>query len=128
MPMSTLSTTIRPYLDRLGLALSSLCAVHCVGTLVLVSLLGLSGGALLSPVIHETGLALAIAVAVLTLGVGAVAHGRTAPLKVGIPGIVLMACALMVPHGWRESVLTIAGVALVATAHWQNLRHSAPSV
>ena len=35
------------------------------------------------------------------------------------------ALALLVGHGAREAVLTIAGVALVAFAHWQNLRAAA---
>ena len=122
--MTPLSTTIRPWMDRLGMTLSGLCAVHCLGTLLLVSFLGLGGGLLLSPKIHEVGLVMAIAVAVLTLGVRALRQRQTAQLKFGIPGILLMASALLVEHGVRESLLTIAGVGLVAWAHWQNLRHA----
>ena len=40
----------------------------------------------------------------------------------GACGIALMAAALLVGHGAREAVLTIAGVGLVATAHIRNLR------
>lgn len=116
--------SIRNRLDGLGMALSGLCAVHCVLGLVLVTVLGLGGGVLLRPEIHEIGLALAVGVGILTLGLGALRHGRTGPLLIGGCGIALMAAALTVPHGPGEAVLTIAGVALVAFAHIRNLRHA----
>lgn len=116
--------SIRNRLDGLGMVLSGLCAVHCLLGLVLVSVLGLGGGVLLAPEIHEIGLALAVGVGVLTLGLGALRHGRTGPLLIGGLGIALMATALLVGHGPAEAVLTIAGVALVAFAHIRNLRHA----
>ena len=114
--------SIRDRLDGFGVFLSGLCAVHCLLGLILVPLIGLGGGVLLSPRIHEAGLALAIAVGVVTLGLSALRHGRLQPALIGGLGIALMALALGVGHGTREAVLTIAGVALVATAHLQNLR------
>lgn len=116
--------SIRNRLDGLGMVLSGLCAVHCLLGLVLVSVLGLGGGVLLAPEIHEIGLALAIGVGVLTLGLGALRHGRTGPLLIGGAGITLMGAALLAGHGPAEAVLTIAGVALVAFAHIRNLRHA----
>lgn len=116
--------SIRNRLDSLGMILSGLCAVHCVLGLVLVTVLGLGGGILLRPEIHEIGLALAVGVGILTLGLGALRHGRTGPLLIGGCGIVLMATALVVRHGPAEAALTIAGVALVALAHIRNLRHA----
>ena len=114
--------SIRDRLDGFGVFLSGLCAVHCLLGLILVPVIGLGGGVLLSPRIHEAGLALAITVGVVTLGLSALRHGRLQPALIGALGIVLMALALGVGHGTREAVLTIAGVALVATAHLQNLR------
>ncbi|WP_298198728.1 MerC domain-containing protein [Novosphingobium sp.] len=114
--------SIRDRLDGFGVFLSGLCALHCLLGLILVPLIGLGGGVLLSPRIHEAGLALAIMVGVVTLGLSALRHGRLQPALIGALGIVLMALALGVGHGTREAVLTIAGVALVATAHLQNLR------
>jgi hypothetical protein len=116
--------SIRNRLDSLGMILSGLCAVHCVLGLVLVTVLGLGGGVLMRPEIHEIGLALAVGVGILTLGLGALRHGRTGPLLIGGCGIALMATALAVKHGPAEAALTIAGVALVAIAHIRNLRHA----
>jgi hypothetical protein len=117
--------SIRDRLDRVGMLLSGLCALHCVLGIVLVTVLGLGGGALLSPAIHRVGLVLAILVGIATLGIGALRHGALGPLAIGATGIVLMTSAILVGHGVSEAVLTIAGVALVALAHIRNLRHAA---
>jgi hypothetical protein len=123
--MSQVMLSIRDRLDRAGVLLSGLCALHCVLGIVLVSVLGLGGQALLAPAIHEIGLVLAIAVGAVTLGLGVARHGQTGPLVIGACGIGLMSAALFVGHGLPEAVLTIGGVALVATAHIRNLRHAA---
>jgi hypothetical protein len=117
--------SIRDRLDRVGVLLSGLCAIHCVLGLVLVTALGLGGEALLAPSIHEYGLALAILVGAVTLGLGALRHGQLGPLLIGACGITLMGLALAVPHGVAEAALTIMGVGLVAAAHIRNLRHAA---
>lgn len=123
--MSRVMLTIRDRFDRVGVVLSGLCALHCVLSIVLVSVLGIGGEVLLTPAIHEIGLALAILVGIVTLGLGVLRHRQTGPLLIGAGGIALMALALLVEHGPKEAMLTIAGVALVATAHIRNLRHAA---
>jgi hypothetical protein len=122
--MRTAMLSIRDRLDRVGVLLSGLCAVHCLASLLLVAGLGLGGEVLLAPVIHRVGLALAIAVGSVTLVLGVVRHGDPLPLHTGAAGIALMAVALFVGHGTVEAVLTIAGVALLAFAHLRNLRYS----
>ena len=122
--MSLMSFSIRDRIDRAGILLSGLCAVHCILGIALVSLLGLGGGLVLAPEIHEIGLALAVAIGVASLGFGMWRHGRPGPLAIGALGLGLMALALASRHGLMEAVLTISGVALVATAHIRNLRHA----
>ena len=116
--------SIRNRLDRVGVLLSGLCALHCLAGLLLVAGLGLGGGVLLAPEIHRLGLALAIAVGSVTLVLGVVRHGDPVPLQVGAAGIAFMAFALFVGHGMAEAALTILGVSLLAWAHLRNLRHS----
>lgn len=115
---------IRNRLDRIGVLLSGLCALHCLAGVLLVAGLGLGGEVLLAPVIHRVGLALAIGVGAITLVLGVIRHGDPLPLQVGAAGIALMAVALFTGHGTAEAVLTIAGVTLLAWAHLRNLRHS----
>ena len=114
---------MRDRFDRVGILLSGLCAVHCVATLVLVTVLGLGGGILLNPALHRVGLALAIAVGGIALGLGVSRHGRREPLVIGSAGLTLMMLALLTGHSPAEAALTIAGVSLVAFAHWRNVRH-----
>jgi hypothetical protein len=117
--------SIRNRLDSVGVLLSGLCMLHCVAGLLLVTVLGLSGGALLAPSIHRVGLALAAVVGIFTIGLGTLRHGRLLPLAIGGIGLALMATALFVGHGPAEAGFTVAGVALVATAHIRNLRAAA---
>lgn len=114
---------IRGRLDRIGLTLSVLCAVHCVGTLVLVAGLGLGGSVLLNPAIHRVGLALAMLVAGVAIGLGALRHRRPAPFVIAMMGLTFMGGALAAPREAEEAVLTIIGVVLVACAHVLNVRH-----
>lgn len=116
--------SIRGRLDRTGIYLSGLCALHCVLGIVLVSALGLGGEALFNPEFHKIGLALAIAVGLLSLGLGAVRHGRLVPLLIGGLGLALMAAGLQANHGLAEALWTIGGVVLVAAAHLINLRRA----
>jgi CHASE2 domain-containing sensor protein len=115
----------RDRLDRTGVWISGLCALHCVLTVVLVSLLGVGGQFLLNPVIHEFGLVLALVIGAISLGYGVMRHGRLGPIAVGASGLVLMAIAIGTHHGVGEAVLTVTGVALVASAHIWNLHRAA---
>ncbi|HEX4846845.1 MAG TPA: MerC domain-containing protein [Novosphingobium sp.] len=115
---------IRNRLDRMGVILSGLCALHCIAGLLLVAGLGLGGELLFAPEIHRIGLALAIVVGAITLVLGVVRHGDPRPLQLGAAGLGLMIVALVMGHNSTEAVLTIAGVALLGWAHLRNLRLS----
>lgn len=114
--------SFRRRLDQAGIALAGLCAVHCLLTLVVISVLGLGGHFLLDDNIHRVGLLLALIVAAVAIGWGMLRHGRMLPFAVALGGLALMGAALLVPHGTNEFVLTLAGVAIVSLAHWLNLR------
>ncbi len=120
--MSQAPSLIRRQLDRTGLLLSGLCAVHCIASIVAISLLGLGGHAFFSPDIHRYGLVLALIVAAVAIGWGALKHRQAAPFVVAMTGLSFMGGALAVPHGLQEVVLTIIGVSLVALGHILNLR------
>ncbi|MCP9221870.1 MerC domain-containing protein [Erythrobacter sp. LQ02-29] len=114
----------RNRLDKFGIVLSSLCAVHCVASIVVVSALGIGGEWLLSPAIHRWGLAVAVVIAGAAIGWGALRHRRRAPFVVAMTGLTFMGGALAAPHGMEEAILTIIGVALVSLGHILNLRHA----
>lgn len=118
-----LFSPIRRRLDRAGIALSALCAVHCLLSIMLVSALGIGGEFLLSPDLHRYGLVVAVLIAAVAIGWGALRHRVAAPFVVAMMGLSFMGGALAVPHGVQEAVLTIIGVALVSLGHILNLRH-----
>lgn len=108
--------------DRMGLIVSGLCMVHCLAGLFLIGMLGLGGGLLLHPAIHRVGLILAVVIGAGTIGMNALRHGHRLPLALGGTGLILMAGAIFSEHGAGEALMTIAGVALVASAHVINIR------
>ena len=116
-------TPIRQRLDRAGIALSALCAVHCLVSVLLISAIGIGAEALLDPAVHRVGLLIATLIAAVAIGWGAVKHRVAAPFVVAMTGLTFMGGALAVPHGVEEAVLTIIGVALVSLGHILNLRH-----
>jgi hypothetical protein len=120
--MDVIFPWIRHRLDRVGIALSCLCAVHCVLGLVIVAGLGIGGTLLLDPAIHRGGLMIATVVAGVAIGLGALQHRSAAPIAVAIIGLAFMGGALAVNHGPEEAVLTIIGVSLVALGHLLNVR------
>lgn len=111
-------------IDRLGIGLSGLCLVHCLASTVMVALLASAGGLLVSPHIHEIGLAIAIPLGALALGRGIVDHGFMMPSSVGGLGLGVMAGALTLPHGGNEVLATLVGVGILALGHDLNRRAS----
>jgi hypothetical protein len=109
-------------LDRAGMVLSALCAVHCVTTIAFMALLASVGGALLHPAIHEIGLMLAVLLGVIALGAGYLRHGQRLPTAIGGVGLGIMALALTLPHGVPEAIATLTGVGLLAFGHYLNRR------
>lgn len=107
-------------LDRIGIALSGLCLVHCLATSVLLALLSAAGGMLGSPVVHEIGLVLAMVMGAMSLGRGILDHGYSMPSAVGGLGLGVMAGSLSLPHDGSEALFTIVGVAILALGHRLN--------
>ena len=116
--------SIRDRLDRFGILISSLCVVHCLAGLIVVSVLGLGGEFILAPQWHRFGLAIAIGVGIVTIGLGVLRHGKMMPLALAVVGLSLMTTGLFVSHGFQEAAFTVPGVLLVAAAHLLNLRHA----
>ncbi len=121
--MSTLAAARLPRLDRFAIGLSGLCAVHCIGTAVALSLLSSAATLLQAPIIHEGGLLIAMILGALALGQGARQHGLLLPVAVGGLGLGVMAGALSLPHGQPGEIgYTLFGVLLLAFGHELNRR------
>lgn len=109
-------------IDRLGIAVSGLCVVHCLTSAILLAVLASAGGMLVDHRIHEVGLVFAILLGVVALGRGIVDHGFMMPSAIGGLGLGVMSGALSLPHDSNEVVYTILGVAILALGHDLNRR------
>ena len=107
-------------LDRLAIGLSGLCLVHCLASAVVLGLLSAAGGMLGAPIIHEIGLVLAMMLGSVALGKGILDHGFMLPSAIGGIGLGVMAGALTLPHDGAESMVTVAGVLILALGHRLN--------
>ena len=117
--------TLNSRLDRLAMGLSGLCAVHCVATVVLLSLVASAGGLLGKPIIHEVGLSLAMIIGAVALGRGVRDHGFLLPSVVGVVGLGIMAYAMTLHESGYEPVFTIIGVMILALGHRLNMKAAA---
>ena len=109
-------------IDRMAIAVSGLCVVHCVASAVWVAMLASAGGILLDPIVHEVGLVIALFLGIFGLGRGVVAHGFMMPAAIGSLGLGMMAGALSLGHGGDGTIYAIAGVLLLALGHDLNRR------
>ena len=109
-------------MDRVAIALSGLCLVHCLASAIFVAMLASAGGLILDPIVHEVGLMLAIGLGVIALGRGVVDHGFMMPSAVGGLGLGVMAGSLMLDHGGYSTIYSILGVSILALGHDLNRR------
>ena len=109
-------------MDRVAIALSGLCLVHCLASAIFVAMLASAGGLILDPIVHEVGLMLAIGLGVIALGRGIVDHGFMMPSAVGGLGLGVMAGSLMLDHSSYSTIYSILGVSVLALGHDLNRR------
>ncbi len=112
-------------LDRMAIAVSGLCVVHCLASAVLLAMLSAAGGLLLNPIFHEIGLTIAIVLGAIALGRGVMDHGYVMPAAMGAFGLGIMAGAMSLPHDGghgAEMLWTVIGVGLLAFGHDLNRR------
>ena len=113
--------------DRLGIALSFICAIHCLLTpMILLSLPIVARYYVAHPLFHWV-------LALLILPIGSFAffqgyrhHRKTSVFLLGIPGLLIVSIVPTFFHAylniWLEPLLMLAGSFLLIMAHWTNRR------
>jgi hypothetical protein len=108
--------------DRIAIGLSGLCLLHCMAGFMLLTLFALTGD-WLDHRVHFVGLMLAMPLAAVALWRGWRRHGRSDIGVMGVVGLAAMAVSLAIEHGaFAEMAVSIAGVSMLAWAHWRNLK------
>ncbi|WOE75303.1 MerC domain-containing protein [Alterisphingorhabdus coralli] len=109
-------------LDKLAIALSGLCAVHCLVSAILLALLASAGGVFFDHIVHEIGLGVASILAAIAFVSGFMRHRLIAPLTLGGIGIAVMAGALQLHDHGGEIIGTLIGVTILSLGHYLNRR------
>ena len=113
------------YFDRIAIALSAICIVHCLGVTLLVALLPLAAVAIGSH-FHELMLWLVIPTSAVGFYLGHREHRRAGIGTLGVLGMALITAAALWGHGqwpgWSESGVTLLGSLVLVGAHWINFQ------
>lgn len=123
MGVGSRGTVSKPWADYSGVALSSLCAVHCALT-PLVAVILPQFEYFHSPWVHGIFLVLVVPLAVYAFFKCYGEHGRALPAMLGGAGLVFLSSFTVLGiHDLLETGLTVAGSLLLISGHWLNLRY-----
>jgi len=115
------------YFDRIAIALSTICIVHCLAMPFVITLLPLAALAVGGDGhFHSLMLWFVVPTSVLGFGLGVRVHGRWDSVALGALAIAGLATAALWGHSaWDPSIEVIVNVSssvLLAVAHWRNFR------
>lgn len=115
--------------DRLAIALSLLCLLHCLVTPLIIIMPALGGLiALDHDQFHQFMLFFVVPVGVVALTAGYRHHRSLRIALSGLAGLVLLALAVRLGHElaghFGELILSVAGSLIIVIAHVQNVRYS----
>jgi hypothetical protein len=113
------------YFDRIAIALSAVCILHCLAVPALAVILPIafvSFGA--QAHFHEWMLWGVVPTSVFGFALGLRYHRRIWIAIVGVVGLAIVAFAAIVAHAswmwWQELLVSIIGSFILASAHWKN--------
>ena len=115
------------YFDRVAIALSTICIVHCLAMPFVIALLPVAaftfGG---DGHFHSLMLWFVVPTSVLGFGLGLRVHRRVDIVVMGAVAIAALAAAALWGHSaWdpsAEVLVNVAASVLLAAAHWRNFR------
>ena len=115
------------YFDRVAIALSTICIVHCLAMPFVIALLPVAaftvGG---DGHFHALMLWFVVPTSVLGFGLGFRVHRRADIVLVGAAAVATLAAAALWGHSaWDPSLEVLVNVGasvLLAAAHWRNFR------
>ena len=115
------------YFDRVAIALSTICIVHCLAMPFVIAVLPIAAFAVGGDGhFHSLMLWFVVPTSVLGFGLGLRVHKRMDVVLMGVVAIAVLAAAALWGHSaWDPSVEVLVNVAasvLLAAAHWRNFR------
>ncbi len=115
------------FLDKAAIALSALCAFHCLALPILIGVLPSIGAlGLGDEMFHKVLLFAVIPLSIVALWLGCQKHKSYVVVLFGGVGLLLMIFAATLGHDLTgevgEKALTFIGASLIAFGHWRNYR------
>lgn len=114
------------HFDRIAIALSAVCIVHCLAIPLIVALLPLAAIGLGGGHFHGLMLWLVVPVSAIGFGLGLRVHRRWDVVGLGVAAVALLAVGGTYGHEhWptaAEGLVSVAASLVLATAHWINFR------
>lgn len=108
--------------DRLAIFISALCVMQCLFLPVVVTFLPfLDMWWLSDAVLHPILLAFVLPLTLYALLPARAKHGSNDPLKLAIPGLMLLFAGVFMEQTLAEKILTVVGALLLAVAHLKNI-------
>lgn len=112
------------WLDKLGIATSTVCAVHCAASALLMGTLSALGAAsVTAPWVELVFLSATVLLGAVSLGHSVRRHRRWQPTLWFVAGLVLLLVVRPNAQDGAAEVLAVAaGAVCVVRAHWKNAR------
>ena len=113
------------YFDRIAIALSTICIVHCLAMPFVIAMLPLAAFTVAGDGhFHALMLWFVVPTSILGFGLGVRVHRRFDIVALGVVAIAVLATAALWGHAaWEPAVEVFANVGasiLLALAHWRN--------
>lgn len=115
------------HFDRIAIALSAICIVHCLAVPLAMALLPVAAIAFGSDGhFHELMLWLVLPTSVLGFLLGYREHRRESIVAMGVLGMVVLTIVALWGHGqwsiWVEATVSLLGSLALVGAHWLNFQ------
>lgn len=124
--MKNTTSALKTWIDRFGIALSSLCLLHCLSGPLALIILPVVIQAPIMGVLHESEwVHAALLVPIILVSGPVLIQGAKAKRYIGylgFLGIASLCSALFIHEELAEQIVTAAGTLMLITAHIVNLR------
>src|SRR5690606_12197688 len=123
--MQGVPMSLSRYFDRIAIALSAICIVHCLAIPLLVALVPIAAIGFGGAHFHALMLWLVVPVSVVGFALGIRVHRRFDIVAIGVAALFALTLAGTYGHDhWpaAETFVSIAASLVLAAAHWINFR------
>ena len=125
-PIQGLPMSFSRHFDRIAIALSAVCILHCLALPLAVAILPIAVLGFGGEHFHGWMLWLVVPISALGFVLGYRVHRRGDVVAIGVAAVVLLMVAGLYGHhawsDWAEASVSVVASLMLAGAHWVNFR------